>query len=123
MLDIKVQIKPSLERVGDAFRAIRAGAALQKGIEKFGWAIERESKRYSPVDTGRMRASITTDIGNLRARIAPNVVYAGFVHEGTRYMKGRPFMRWGVEAAEPEAPQGIKAEVEAEIDSKLSKAR
>ena len=73
--------------------------AIKKSIR----VIERESKKVSPVDTGRMRASITDGIlfKSLYGEIGPTTKYAIYVHEGTRYVTSRPFMRWGFEAAVP----------------------
>lgn len=116
MSDVFAQVTPPFEKVGKAISLIKLGAALQTGIEKLGFGIERESKKQTPVDTGRLRASINTSIGKLQARIAPHVVYAGWIHEGkmnrggqTIYIKGggaagtppggKPFMRLGKEAA------------------------
>jgi HK97 gp10 family phage protein len=49
-----------------------------------------------PVDTGNLRGSITYEIrreaGSLTARVGTNVPYAIYVHEGTRYKAGRPFL-------------------------------
>ena len=100
MSKFTIVAKPTFKRVGKAFRDIAEGFNFQKEIEKFAFAIERESKRKSPVDTGRMRASIATNVGNLQASIGPHVDYALFVHEGTRYMSGRPFLSWGADIAE-----------------------
>lgn len=49
-----------------------------------------------PVDTGRLRSSINVSMGgdfeSAYADIGTNVEYALYVHEGTRYMEGRPFL-------------------------------
>lgn len=118
MPNIQIRVNPSFQSIGHAFKLIQLGAALQRAIERFSFVIERESKKVTPVDTGRLRASIVTDIGNLRAKIAPHTNYAGFVHEGTRYMRARPFMMWGVEAAKGDMRifgEEIKTEIEARI--------
>lgn len=58
--------------------------------------VTNEAKRRSPVDTGRLRASIAwqllEDSDGVFARVGTDVNYAPFVHEGTRYMRGRPFI-------------------------------
>lgn len=45
------------------------------------------ARRYAPVDTGRLRASITTELvtyaGSLAAIVGTNVNYAMYQHEGT----------------------------------------
>ena len=64
---------------------------------------ETASKARCPVDTGRLRGSINWRIvlegGVLTAIIGTNVEYAIYVHEGTRYMAGRPFLVEGVTQA------------------------
>lgn len=75
----------------------KMGQELAVAIKKSALMIERESKKLTPVDTGRLRSSIVSDIRPMRATIAPHTDYAIFVHEGTRYMKSRPFMKEGVE--------------------------
>lgn len=60
---------------------------LRRASEKAAFEIEGESKRRAPVDTGRLRASISTSLGivkNIGAIVQTNVNYAAFVHEGTR---------------------------------------
>lgn len=67
--------------------------------------IANRSKKLSPVDTGRLRSGIHWRVekspGDVRGIIEDPVKYAPFVHEGTRRMKARPFIRnaivnWGV---------------------------
>lgn len=62
--------------------------------------VETAAKARCPVDTGRLRSSITwrieVDGNGLVAIVGTNVSYAVFVHEGTRYMNGRPFLVEGL---------------------------
>ena len=121
MTDIKIKFNPSLERVGAAFSAIQLGARVQQKLEQFAFRTEAESKVVTPVDTGRLRASIGTDIGNLEAKIAPHTDYAGFVHWGTSRVRGRPFMLWGLQAASKEFSEDEFARyLDKEISDKLS---
>lgn len=66
--------------------------AIQNVIYKASLLVERGAKIKAPVDTGRLRSSISTDIQPMSATIQPNVNYAIYVHEGTRFITGRPFM-------------------------------
>lgn len=61
-------------------------------IKKTAYKIERDAKKKCPVDTGRLRGSITTNLGNLEAEVGTNVEYARFVEFGTRYQEAKPFM-------------------------------
>lgn len=58
--------------------------------------IETAAKGHCPVDTGRLRSSIThrveADGGEIVGVVGTSVEYAIYVHEGTRYMAGRPFL-------------------------------
>ena len=74
---------------------------MSKAVKKSAFLIEAESKPVTPVDTGRLRASISSQIMPLTATIAPHTDYAIYVHEGTYKMRERPFMGWGTEKAKP----------------------
>lgn len=60
--------------------------------------IDARAKQLCPVDTGRLRSSIRWQIDGigdgrtLTASISANTKYARFVHDGTRYMRARPFL-------------------------------
>lgn len=62
--------------------------------------VETAAKARCPVDTGRLRSSITwrieVDSKGVVAIVGTNVEYAVFVHGGTRYMSGRPFLVEGL---------------------------
>lgn len=57
----------------------------------------RISKRLCPVDTGRLRSSIASEMGGdsqgMVARVGTNVEYARHVEFGTRRMRPRSFLR------------------------------
>lgn len=76
-------------------------------VKKVSLLVERHSKIYSPVDTGRMRASIATDFSDrltdVQATIQPHTNYAEFVHDRV------PFMVTGALQAE-QSVSGIVAE-------------
>lgn len=95
-VDITFKVTPTFAEVARKFQSVDIYGPIQKSIEEFSFMTEREAKIASPIDTGRLRSSIMTSIGNLQARVAAHVHYAIFVHEGTRYMKARPFMEIGL---------------------------
>lgn len=134
-IQVNITVTPSFDKVGQAFKLIKLGAALQRGVEKLAFNVERNSKIETPVDTGRLRSSINTSIGRLQARIAPHVVYAGWIHEGrmTRLGRtvhiqgrgragtpsgGRPFMKTGLDRSLQSA-NDITEQVRAEIEKQL----
>lgn len=85
--------------------------AIGNVVKKVAFLIEREGKIRSPVDTGRLRASIATDIHPLTATVQTNTKYAVFVHEGTRFMTARPFMAQGAHAVERQVDQIVLDEL------------
>lgn len=89
----------------------RVEEALSRAVRKSALLVERESKRQAPVDTGRLRGSIYTTILPFYATVQPKTNYAIFVHEGTRFMTSRPFMKWGAESAEPQINALFEQEV------------
>jgi HK97 gp10 family phage protein len=71
--------------------------ATGQAISKAAVRIERVAKQLCPVDTGRLRSSITREVGRdgrgLYATVGTNVEYAPYVELGTRFMGARPFLR------------------------------
>jgi len=80
--------------------------AIGEALAKSGFTVERYMKTNAPVDTGRLRSSIFTEltpsIYPTRATISPHVYYAIFVHEGTRFIKANPFASKAAEQSEGE---------------------
>jgi hypothetical protein len=74
------------------------GAALLGGL----FVVERRAKHLCPVDTGRLRSSIThevgIDAGGLVGRVGTDVDYAPYVELGTRRLAPRAFLRGGLSA-------------------------
>lgn len=93
-MEIKVKIQ-NLEQIKAAFAMSPRVMAknLNRAIKRASLKVEGTSKRYTPVDTGRLRGSHYTRFSNLKGIIGTNTSYDLFVHEGTRFMKGRPFLR------------------------------
>jgi hypothetical protein len=85
--------------------------ALSNVIQKAAEWVERESvlktpRHYMPIGPSRvgkglgdLGRSIHAEVRPMMAVIAPHMNYAIYVHEGTRYMRARPFMKWGLEVA------------------------
>lgn len=65
--------------------------------------IERIAKMNAPVDTGRLRADIGTKLKQreLEGVVYSNISYSVYVHEGTRYMKARPYLLNAIKGEEP----------------------
>ncbi len=59
--------------------------------------VQRDAKIYAPVDTGRLRASITPRVVTMaevvEGIVGSNVSYALFQELGTKYMKGKRYLQ------------------------------
>ena len=99
MPNIQVRIT-NLAEIQAAFKSapIKMARNLNDAIRRSALAVQRQSMINSPVLTGNLRASHQSIFEPLKATIQPMANYAIFVHEGTRYMKGRPFLLEAVEA-------------------------
>ena len=77
-----------------------ATPVLQLAVEKAAYDIEARAKLAAPVDTGALRGSISTEIGQLEAVVGPTVDYAAFVEYGTSRMGPQPYMETAVDEVE-----------------------
>lgn len=69
--------------------------ALAKALEEVGLVAEGYAKKACPVDTGRLRNSITHQVrpSEKSVYIGTNVEYAPYVELSTSRTKGQPFLR------------------------------
>jgi HK97 gp10 family phage protein len=89
-------------------------ALIDPLIAKYAALIEAAAKRYVPVKTGALKASITTELEAMAATITAGegLTYAAAVEYGTSRMSARPYMR-------PAAEQYIPAFI-AELQALLA---
>jgi HK97 gp10 family phage protein len=104
MPDVKLTVSPSLDKVAKGYKLASKNTIKDMGMEikRLALSVERYAKQVTPVDTGRLRGSISTEMGggNLSATVGTHSVkYASFVHEGTSRMGSRPFMKHGLDYA------------------------
>ena len=71
---MKVDYKDNSEQVLSAMEK-----AIKKGLEAIGLTAEGHAKKITPVDTGRLRNSISHATDKEAAYIGTNVEYAAFV--------------------------------------------
>lgn len=96
------------KNIAAAFRSFPELVApyLRTASMQSAFLVERYAKLVTPVDTGRLRSSIATSLGvrdrGITSIVQTNVNYAIFVHEGTKTLRSRPFMKQGVDRAKPE---------------------
>jgi HK97 gp10 family phage protein len=95
----------------------KMGNALLEGGKLIETDCKQSATAMEAVDTGRMRASISTDlISNKEVHVAPHVDYAKYVEYGTSRMPyARPFMKSGFEHARPKAIEYIRKKLGEEV--------
>jgi HK97 gp10 family phage protein len=87
-IDVKIT-----DNSGEVLDALQA--QIEQALTAIGLTAESYAKQECPVDTGRLRNSITNVVraDEKAAYIGSNVSYAGFVELGTSRMKARPYLR------------------------------
>lgn len=81
-------VKDNLEEFFSAY-----AKAKEKGLTAIGMTAEKYAKKECPVDTGRLRNSITHTQDAVFAYIGTNVEYAPYVELGTSRQKAQPYLR------------------------------
>lgn len=84
----KVDIKDYSKDVKAAYDQAR-----ERSLEIIGLTAEKYAKEITPVDTGRLRNSITHEVDGKEVYIGTNVEYAPPVEYGTVKQKAQPFLR------------------------------
>lgn len=84
---------------------------IEQELLKIGLRIERRTKEKCPVDTGRLRASYTTELvratgGTPRVVVGSNVEYAPYVEFGTSRMEAQPHLQPAIDEVASELGQG-----------------
>lgn len=90
---------------------------LNKAITSAVISIGRQSRINTPVLTGRLRASTYEHFGNLKGEVGTNTNYDVFVHEGTRYMKARPYLKDAVSESNTQVDVLFKKAVQNVLDT------
>lgn len=62
--------------------------AIERGLESIGLTAEGHAKKETPVDTGRLRNSISHAVEDRTAYIGTNVEYAPYVELGAQGRNG-----------------------------------
>jgi HK97 gp10 family phage protein len=115
-----VQIKiTNIEEIRRAFNKAPAlmTANLNLAIRKTVLSIQSKSMINTPVDTGRLRSSTRSIFGNLKGEVGTNTKYDIFVHDGTKYLKARPYLADAVKDSSIEIDLNFKTAVQATLDS------
>ena len=90
MATIDVSIESHVGEVKDALPE-----QIERALIAIGLTAESHAKDHCPVDTGRLRNSIShqVDMGDRSAIIGTNVEYAAYVELGTSRMRAQPYLR------------------------------
>jgi len=94
-----VTIKGLKETQREMERIVRElrGGRLLEAMRKATLIVQADAKRKAPVDTGRLRASITPEIratpgSGIRGVVGSVVVYAPYQEFGTKRMAAHPYL-------------------------------
>jgi HK97 gp10 family phage protein len=81
--------------VKDCSKDVKAAydQALERSLEIIGLTAEKYAKQIVPVDTGRLRNSITHEVDGKEVFIGTNVEYAPPIEYGTIKQKAQPFLQ------------------------------
>lgn len=87
---MSVDVKDNTEQV-----LSELGKAYERALTRIGMQAESFAKKDCPVDTGRLRNSITNEVvmDEKAAYIGTNVEYAPFVELGARGRTPKPFLK------------------------------
>ena len=83
----KVDVKDYSKLVMSAYEHAR-----ERSLEIIGLTAEKYAKEIVPVDTGRLRNSITHEVEDKAVYIGTNVEYAPPIEYGTIKQKAQPFL-------------------------------
>lgn len=88
-LNIQIELEDSSEDIIEAL-----AIAIERGLMAIGETAEGYAKDIVPVDTGRLRNSITYEVSNDESAvyIGSRVEYAAPVELGTSRMRPRPYL-------------------------------
>ena len=109
MAEIRIEIKK--DELGQVKEL--SDEAVARALEQCGALWESYAKQMAPVDTGRLRNSIThAQVDEDTEVIGTNVKYAPFVELGTRKQKAQPYLRPAAENHSDEYRNILKAELQ-----------
>lgn len=103
MPDINITVKSNADLFKNALPE-----QIAQALEAIGLTAEAHAKELCPVDTGRLRNSISHARDDTAAYIGTNVEYAAYVELGTSRMKPRPYLRPAAEDNADEYKQIVK---------------
>ena len=123
MISIKlIGINSLMRRLATARLGI--AGAISAGMREAAFVVEREGKLAitsgpnRAIKTGYLRSSIgVTSVLPYRATVTAGAFYGIYVHEGTRYMRKRPFLHAGLKKAVPQIERILGRRIKALIET------
>ena len=70
---------------------------VERALIQIGLMMERYAQSICPVDTGRLRNSITNDHDDTSVIVGTNVEYAPYVEYGTSRQRAQPYLKPSVQ--------------------------
>lgn len=92
-----MDMKFNMENDFSALVEEAAFSQIEKALKSVALTAEKYAKQDCPVDTGRLRSSITHETDKNTAYIGTNVEYAPYVEMGTSRMRAQPFLEPAME--------------------------
>lgn len=120
-MQVKIETTPEFDVVAKCYRDIPkiVDNVADQTLKEAAFKVEGWAKYYTPVDTGRLRASIYTTVQKMYAVIQPSTNYAIYVHQGTRHMQPRPFMTQAVETLQKNNWRPLTGEMVKKLHAEL----
>jgi HK97 gp10 family phage protein len=108
MLNMSLIKDARLDQLARQLDTLSVQDALDADLGEFAFAVERGAKTLAPKRTGHMASMIQTSKKRKQNATYYEVIstvrgaapYNFYVHEGTRYIRPRPFMEWGLAYAQ-----------------------
>lgn len=118
MSTVKITIK-NMGAIRSAFKRspMLMTKNLRKAIQSALIVVQRQSIINAPRRTGFLKASHQQRmLSNLSGYVQPTANYASFVHDGTRFMRARPFLRQAVAEKENDIDRLFATAVQDTLD-------
>jgi hypothetical protein len=124
MATVSIRIR-NQEKIMLAFQQAprQMGVKISQAVRKIGVFTAGETKKHitagtgmwkAPIRTGQMRQGIHADFQRMKSVIRPSFAtpYATFVHEGTKFMRKRPFFEITAQRSRSDLEEFFNREME-----------
>lgn len=112
---MSVDMRVRFEGLADINRAINqlaqdSPAVAKQEVAKASLELQRWAKKFCPVVTGRLRASIAVDFypGGMTADVGTSVWYGPFVEFGTTKQRAHPYLQPAWDLVHPRFRESLK---------------